>query len=108
MVVSETATVLEKLSAAVGSDYVLTGESDRKFYAMDVYNFRQLPLAVVQPGIVQEIQEIAKIAAAADLALVPRGGGASYTDAYLPDREQSLLIDTERLKHIGEINAQDM
>lgn len=108
MVVSETATVLEKLSAAVGSDYVLTGESDRKFYAMDVYNFRQLPLAVVQPGIVQEIQEIAKIAAAADLALVPRGGGASYTDAYLPDREQSLLIDTERLKHIVEINAQDM
>lgn len=108
MVVSETATVLEKLSAAVGSDYVLTGESDRKFYAMDVYNFRQLPVAVVQPGTVQEIQEIAKIAAAADLALVPRGGGASYTDAYLPDREQSLLIDTERLKHIVEINEQDM
>ena len=75
---------------------------------MDVYNFRQLPVAVVQPGTVQEIQEIAKIAAAADLALVPRGGGASYTDAYLPDREQSLLIDTERLKHIVEINEQDM
>lgn len=108
MVVNETATVLEKLSAAVGSDYVLTGESDREFYAMDVYNFRQLPVAVVQPGTVEEIQEIARIAAAANLALVPRGGGASYTDAYLPDREQSLLIDTERLKHIVEINDQDM
>ena len=70
--------------------------------------FRQLPVAVVQPGTVEEMQEIAKIAAAANLALVPRGGGASYTDAYLPDREQSLLIDTERLKHIVEINDQDM
>ncbi len=108
MVVNETAAVLEKLSAAIGLEYVLTDESDREFYAMDVYNFRHLPVAVVQPGTVQEIQEIARIATESNLALVPRGGGASYTDAYLPNREDSLLIDTGRLKHIVEINAEDM
>ena len=100
--------VLRNLVTALGEKHVLTGQADREFYAMDVYNFRQLPLAVVQPGSVNELQEIARIAAAANLALVPRGGGASYTDGYLPTREDSLLIDTGRMKHIVEINAQDM
>ncbi len=100
--------ILEKLTAAIGSEHVLTDEADREFYAMDVYSFRELPIAVVQPGTVEELQEIARIATSAEVALVPRGGGASYTDAYLPDTPNSLLIDTLRLDRIVEINAEDM
>lgn len=100
--------ILEQLRAAIGSEYVLTDDADREFFAMDVYNFRELPLAVVQPGTVEELQEIAGIATSAGVALVPRGGGASYTDAYLPDTPNSLLIDTLRLDRIIEINAEDM
>jgi FAD/FMN-containing dehydrogenase len=67
-----------------------------------------LPLAVVQPGTVAQLQQIARIAAEASVALVPRGGGASYTDAYLPDTPNSLLVDTLRLNRIVEINTEDM
>ena len=40
--------------------------------------------------------------------MVPRGGGASYTDGYLPTTPRSILIDTSRLNRILEINAEDM
>ena len=100
--------ILEELKSAVGSEHLLTSETDREFYAMDVYNFRELPLAVVQPGNVSQLQDVARIASSAGVALVPRGGGASYTDAYLPTRTNSLLIDTRRMSQIVEINEEDM
>ena len=42
--------------------------------------------------------EISRIASAAGVALVPRGGGASYTDAYLPDTPRSLLVEQAATK----------
>jgi FAD/FMN-containing dehydrogenase len=100
--------VVQKLVAAIGAEHVLTDPAEREFHAMDVYNFRELPIAVVRPGSVAELQAVVRIAAASGVALVPRGGGASYTDAYLPATSNSLLIDTARLNRIVEINEQDM
>jgi glycolate oxidase len=99
---------LKRLNEMVGSDHVLTSAEDLEFYAMDVYRARALPLAVVQPGTVEELCAVVKLAAESELALVPRGGGASYTDGYLPISEQSLVIDTSRLNRIVEINEEDM
>jgi FAD/FMN-containing dehydrogenase len=100
--------IINKLVALLGREHVLSDEADREFYAMDVYNFRELPMAVVQPGTVEELQEVARVASSAGLAIVPRGGGASYTDAYLPTTTHSLLVDTGRMTRIVEINEQDM
>jgi FAD/FMN-containing dehydrogenase len=104
----ESKDIISQLRAVCGPDHVLTDDADREFFAMDVYSFREMPIAVVQPGSVSELQDIARIASAAGVALVPRGGGASYTDAYLPSTSNSLLIDTERMNAIVEINTQDM
>ncbi len=102
------ADVVHKLANAIGRDYVLTADEERNFYAMDVYSQRELPIAVVQPGSLSDAVEVSRIAAAAGVALVPRGGGASYTDAYLPDTANSLLVDTSRMNRILEINEEDM
>jgi FAD/FMN-containing dehydrogenase len=101
-------TLLKDIAAIVGPSHVLDTAADRDFYAMDVYNQREIPLAVVQPGTVAELQQVVKLAVAAGVALVPRGGGASYTDGYLPTRRDSLLVDTSRLNRILEINETDM
>jgi len=110
MVANKSATndLITELVAVLGADHVLTDDAERNFYAMDVYSQRELPLAVVQPGSLDEAVAVARIAADAGVALVPRGGGASYTDAYLPDTPQSLLVDTGRMNRILEINAEDM
>jgi FAD/FMN-containing dehydrogenase len=100
--------ILDRLRNTLGADHVLCDPADREFFAMDVYNALELPLAVVQPGSVEELQEIARIASDAGVAMVPRGGGASYTDAYLPTTTNSLLIDTERMNRIVEVNREDM
>jgi FAD/FMN-containing dehydrogenase len=100
--------ILADLRAAIGPENVLTDDADREFFAMDVYSFRELPLAILRPGSVDELQQIARIASAAGVALVPRGGGASYTDAFLPSTPKSVVIDTERMNGVLEINEQDM
>jgi len=104
----ENKTIIDRLVSLLGSEHVLLDDADREFFAMDVYHAGKWPLAVVQPGSLQELQEIARVAAAAKVALVPRGGGASYTDAYLPATSNSLLVDTGRMNRIVEINAEDM
>jgi FAD/FMN-containing dehydrogenase len=100
--------VVPQLAGAIGREHVLTDPVEREFHAMDVYNFRELPIAVVRPGSVAELQAVVRIAAAAGVALVARGGGASYTDGYLPATPNSLLVDTARMNRIVEINAEDM
>lgn len=104
----ESKDILEDFRAAIGAEHVLTEDADREFYAMDVYNFREMPLAVLQPGSVDDLQAIARVATAGGVALVPRGGGASYTDAFLPATAKSVLIDTGRMNRVLEINEQDM
>jgi FAD/FMN-containing dehydrogenase len=100
--------ILQHLQSAIGREHVLTDPADRQFYATDVYNARELPLAVVRPGSVADLQAVVRVAAAAGVAVVCRGGGASYTDGYLPATPNSLLIDSSRLNRIVEINAEDM
>ncbi len=81
---------IARFAEAIGNDYVLTEEADREFYAMDVYSFREMPLAVLQPGSLDDLVAISRIASEAGIAMVPRGGGASYTDAYLPNTANSV------------------
>ena len=82
------------MGSVIGADHVLTGDADREFYAMDVYNFLELAAGRRPAGHVEELQAVARIASGAGIALVPRGGGASYTDAYLPSTPNSILVDT--------------
>ena len=100
--------LVQQLVSALGREHVLTDEGERRFHAMDVYNTRELPIAVVRPSSAAELQTVVRVAAAAGVALVPRGGGASYTDGYLPTTPNSLLVDTARMNRVIEINEQDM
>ena len=71
------------LTAAIGKKYILTDQKSVEFYSMDVYRSFETPIAVVQPGSVEELQEVVRVASGLGIAIVTRGGGASYTDGYL-------------------------
>lgn len=100
--------VIEQLVRLLGAEHVLTDPADLEFYAMDAYNILSLPIAIVLPGSISDLQEVVRIAATHDVALAPRGGGASYSDGHLPSTPNSLIVDTARLNRIVEINEQDM
>ncbi len=42
------------------------------------------------------------------IAMVPRGGGMSYTGGYVPARSRSVIIDTSLMDRIIEISAENM
>lgn len=93
--------LLESLAAVIGADHLLTDESERRFHATDVFNAREIPVAVARPGSVAELQSVVRACAAAGAPITVRGGGASYTDGYLHSRPGGVTIDTGRLTAIS-------
>jgi FAD/FMN-containing dehydrogenase len=98
--------IVAALIAAVGAEAVLTGEA-AALYSIDVYRRLDSPLAVVSPKSVDDLCAAVRTATSAGLAVFPRGGGASYTDGYLPNRRRSIVVDLGRLDQIVEINEED-
>jgi D-lactate dehydrogenase (cytochrome) len=88
-----------RFAPIVGAANALTGAAAVP-YATDVYRSIAQPVAVVRPGTVEELQAVVRAAAEAKLPLSVRGGGASYTDGYLPREEGQLLLDLSRLDRI--------
>ena len=100
--------VLQALADVVGADEVVTGLDTREHLSQDLFFTGEVALAVVRPGSCEELSRAVVLAAGAGLAIVPRGGGLSYTKGYVPQRAASLLFDTRRMDRIVEINAEDM
>jgi len=98
---------LQLLENIVGRVNLLT-DDEREYFSTDVYRRLETPVAVVRPGTLEESRAVIECAYANDVAIVPRGGGASYTAGYLPATKQAIQLDAGRLDRIVEINEQDM
>ncbi|MFO1455009.1 MAG: FAD-binding oxidoreductase [Steroidobacteraceae bacterium] len=99
--------VIATLRRLLGEQHVLTDHAEREFYSQDVYRAGQLPAAVIRPGSVEELAAALQAIAPAGLPLVPRGGGMSYTDGFLPAQHDSITLDLLRLDRVLEINPDD-
>ncbi|MBL8642345.1 MAG: FAD-binding oxidoreductase [Rhodospirillaceae bacterium] len=100
--------LIDQLRQVVGADHVKCADADRLFYAEDTFRSFETPLAAVEPASVDELSRIAAVCGRNGVALVPRGGGMSYTDGYLHTRAASVAVDMRRLNKIIEINEADM
>lgn len=100
---------IEQLQQILGRENVLLDGSSREFYSQDL-SFRPHEVAamVLQPASVEALADAVGVATRAGFAVVPRGGGMSYTSGYSPERERSVLIDMRKLNRVIEINADDM
>jgi D-lactate dehydrogenase (cytochrome) len=107
-VVDAEASLLERWRANVGPEGVLTDQDSREFHSQDVYRSGTLPLAVLRPASIAALRDAVASATAAGVAIHARGGGMSYTDAFLPDSSRSVIIDTSALNRVVEINPVDL
>jgi D-lactate dehydrogenase (cytochrome) len=90
-------------------DLVATDMETRRYYSNDVFwQPGILPDAVAFPRTAAQAGEIIAAATALGLAIVPRGGGMSYTKGYLPDRAGAVVVDARKLNRIVEVNADDL
>jgi D-lactate dehydrogenase (cytochrome) len=99
-------TFVDALRQVVGNEHIITGEGTEPFVT-DVYRQGVQPLAVASPDTVEQVAALVQCATQANIAVLARGGGASYTDGYLPRESNSLLIDFSRLNRVIEVNAED-
>ncbi|MFK7830473.1 MAG: FAD-binding oxidoreductase [Congregibacter sp.] len=105
-VVAATVPLLEQFAGIIGSENCLQG-ADAEAFSTDVYRAIEPPFAVLRPRTVEHVQAVLRLAHDHDLSVMVRGGGASYTDGYLPRAPRTLLLDLSGLDRIVEINEDD-
>jgi FAD/FMN-containing dehydrogenase len=101
------ATIL-KAEAPLDSAAWITDPTECAFYAEDVFTAGPAPHAVFRPGDIAQLAEGLKLAAVQGLAIVPRGGGMSYTSGYVAPEAGALIVDLGRMDRILHINETDM
>ncbi|QGN54438.1 FAD-binding oxidoreductase [Novosphingobium sp. Gsoil 351] len=84
------------------------GAGALQLYSHDVYATGPAPRAVFRPATVEELAQGVAAATAAGLAVIPRGGGMSYTGGYLSPTPDFILVDTAGLDRIVAIDEADM
>lgn len=93
-------TLKSDLIAAIGEAAISDEASLRAFMANDVYHGAKAPALVVRPDSAADLQAAVRICATAGKQMVPRGGGASYTDGYLYKAGGHVLFDMSALTEI--------
>lgn len=102
------ADLLAALTAIVGHDRIDTAPEQLRLLSQDVYRAGEAPLAALVPSSTDEVAQIVRTARRHAVPLFIRGGGMSYTDAYLPNTPHALLLDMRRLNRVREINERDL
>lgn len=102
------AQALIDLRHAAGEDAVTDEAATLALVSHDVFSRGATPLAVLRPDTVEALAAGIAAAARHGLAIVPRGGGMSYTGGYLADSPGAVLVDASRLDRVVAIDQANM
>jgi glycolate oxidase len=92
---------LQQMRETLGPEAVSDDDARRDLMSRDVYAQGGEPLMVVRPANTAAVQKAVALCSAAGVAMVPRGGGASYTDGYLLPEGGHVLFDLGALQDIS-------
>jgi len=104
---SEEQGLIRQLESICGAGFVSTDQAERAFFSHDVYRNGATAAAVVAPADADELAAVVAATTGAGYAVIARGGGMSYTDAYLPICADTVIVDSRRLDRVLEVNAED-
>ncbi|MDX1516517.1 MAG: FAD-binding oxidoreductase [Woeseiaceae bacterium] len=102
------ALLADALASLTSADAVVTDAVERAFFSTDVYAAGETAALVVRPGQREDVPSVVRAITSAGFAVVPRGGGMSYTGGYVPERSQSVILDLSALDRIVDVDAEDM
>ena len=99
--------VQELLWRIVGAEHVIVEPERVEPYAQDAVKEKFPPEAVLFPRTAAEISEILRLANERRFPVTARGGGVGYTGGAVPV-DGGIVVGTDRMKKIIEINADDL
>lgn len=98
-----------QLSAIIGADRVSLSPERRALFSQDIWQAAARPVDIVaRPADTQTLANAVRLATGAGLAVLPRGGGMSYSGGYVTDRGPALLLDLSDMDRILSIDAANM
>ena len=100
-------TTIIDLLAATGAQ-VLHDPETLDFYAHDIFSRGADLAAVVRPQDKLQLSAAVAAATSAGHAVIPRGGGMSYTGGYTADMPGAVLFDLSQMNRILEVDTQNM
>lgn len=100
--------VLADLRDVMGPERIITDAAKLAYYATDISGEANVRVGlVVRPDSVDNLVRAVYMLTQENIAIIPRGGGYSYSRGYQPTRAKSAIIDTADLNRIVEINESD-
>ena len=105
--IADAAPLIDEIRALLRDGTVSTDEATLEFVATDVYRRGTPPIAAIAPNTIEELCAVVGATTKRGFAITVRGGGASYTDAYLPISERSVMIDMARLNRVIDIDERN-
>ncbi len=97
------------LAEIVPAENIYRTKEDLTFYSTDVYRRADVDARlVVRPRATTDLPEIVRACTSRGYAVVPRGGGLSYTGGYLPVDPRTVTIDLRGLDRILAVDQTDM
>ncbi|MDR1667727.1 MAG: FAD-binding oxidoreductase, partial [Bacteroidales bacterium] len=101
--------LVKEFIALVGKEQVLAKEVDRQAYAYDAAVLTpQTPALVVIPTTQEQLGKVVKLAYANGLPITVRGAGSNLSGAVIPSSADAVVILTNQLNRIIEINEEDL
>lgn len=100
--------LLSRVADLLGPDALVTDAAECAFYAQDVLALGPQPLCVLRPWRAEPLAAAVRLLTQAGVAIVPRGGGMSYTQGYVAPAAGMAIVDLGRMDRIVEINETDM
>ena len=97
---------LDRLRAAVGAAGIVADPERLASLSHDIAGpAGVLPVCIVAPESVAALQRAVAATTESGLAVVPRGGGMSYTGGYAPSADGCVLFDMTRLSAVAGIDT---
>jgi D-lactate dehydrogenase (cytochrome) len=102
------ADLAQRLGAIVGASNLSLDPATCAAMSEDIFAQGGIAGYVVAPANIDELSRVVAAANEAGQAIVPRGGGMSYTSGYVVKDKGAVVVDTRRMNKVIEVNAADM
>jgi glycolate oxidase len=99
--------LIARLKRILKPDALIVDETARRAYECDAFTmYRAVPLVVVLPSRVEEVQAILALAAEMNIRVVPRGGGTSLSGGSMP-LVDAILLGMSKFNRILDIDYEN-
>lgn len=104
----QTESLIRQLQDCLGVDRVITDIAQRRLLSTDFCAEKAICCAAIRPADTDSLASAARIVTGQGFALIPRGGGMSYTGGYTPDSEATVVVDTADMTGAVAFDPADM